>query len=707
MADWSSSNITLTALGASALSKVQSGDGSLTITRVVASEQYVAESTLREVTSLSVENLELIIVDRHEVQDGGSVIQVQLNNANLDAKFTLNEIGVYATHSSAPTTEFLYIIAQVDADTGDKIPLYSTTPVTATYDIYLYNVGADNVNVTVSSAGLVTYESLNTLCHFILRNTEYKTGDITYSSRIPSWAFLRALEGGTTANNYLSFPTTFEAGDTFVDGTVTWKVCRLGEGTSAWEYDAEDTSLHPKDVEDLDTEGVGVDATTLGQLINTIVDGKIERVPVGTVVPFSGNGAIPSGYLLCNGAAVSRTMYPDLFTAIGTTYGAGDGSTTFNLPDLTDKFIEGAEGAGTEKEAGLPNIEGVIVSNVGDSTGGFRSTSGAFYGDGVRAKYLAEESGAHPSYATVVLDASRSSAIYGNSLTVQPSALTMRYVIKAFNGQTNASALIDITQFAQELANATRGLRYRQASTAYNVGDIANHPDLPTGWYLESTTNGLTDSNTLTISNPAIGGTVSDGTVTWIINENFKYHATSDNELPDNLMKTGAYNYQSDDITGRHNSGIMCNFYRDSVGRLFQLALQTGGTGADNTYERNVIYSRVHTNDASPQWSPWLQQEAIVAKSLGTNGYVKYASGLIIQWGTVSTGFVTDSSGLGYKCAFAFPVAFTTHFNISVIGGGGTPYTNERNYYLANNTLSNAQFNTSFNGPFSYIAIGY
>jgi microcystin-dependent protein len=57
-------------------------------------------------------------------------------------------------------------------------------------------------------------------------------------------------------------------------------------------------------------------------------------------MPFAGSVA-PQGYLLCDGSAVSRTDYADLFTAIGTVYGAGDGSTTFNLPDLSGRVVLG------------------------------------------------------------------------------------------------------------------------------------------------------------------------------------------------------------------------------------------------------------------------------------------------------------------------------------------------------------------------------
>lgn len=63
--------------------------------------------------------------------------------------------------------------------------------------------------------------------------------------------------------------------------------------------------------------------------------------PAGVILPFAGN-ATPAGYLLCNGQAVSRTTYSRLFTAISTIYGVGDGSTTFNLPNLQGRVPMGA-----------------------------------------------------------------------------------------------------------------------------------------------------------------------------------------------------------------------------------------------------------------------------------------------------------------------------------------------------------------------------
>jgi microcystin-dependent protein len=73
--------------------------------------------------------------------------------------------------------------------------------------------------------------------------------------------------------------------------------------------------------------------------IQTQID-NIVAIPSGTIINVAMNTA-PSGYLKANGAAVSRTTYAALFTAIGSTFGVGDGSTTFNVPDLRGEFVRG------------------------------------------------------------------------------------------------------------------------------------------------------------------------------------------------------------------------------------------------------------------------------------------------------------------------------------------------------------------------------
>lgn len=78
------------------------------------------------------------------------------------------------------------------------------------------------------------------------------------------------------------------------------------------------------------------DLTQLRQAISKMT------VQAGSVI-YVAKSTPPTGYLKANGALVSRTTYADLFAAIGTTFGAGDGSTTFNLPDLRGEFIRGVD----------------------------------------------------------------------------------------------------------------------------------------------------------------------------------------------------------------------------------------------------------------------------------------------------------------------------------------------------------------------------
>lgn len=68
-------------------------------------------------------------------------------------------------------------------------------------------------------------------------------------------------------------------------------------------------------------------------------------VPTGVMLPYGGTAA-PTGWLLCDGSAVSRTTYAGLFAAIGVAYGAGDGSTTFNIPDLKGRIPVGKDNMG-------------------------------------------------------------------------------------------------------------------------------------------------------------------------------------------------------------------------------------------------------------------------------------------------------------------------------------------------------------------------
>lgn len=91
--------------------------------------------------------------------------------------------------------------------------------------------------------------------------------------------------------------------------------------------------------------------------------------PVGSVLDFAG-AAAPTGWLLCYGQAISREDYSDLFSVIGTTYGVGNGSTTFNLPDLRGRVVAGQDDMGGTSADRLTNPAGTTGGIDGDVLGG-------------------------------------------------------------------------------------------------------------------------------------------------------------------------------------------------------------------------------------------------------------------------------------------------------------------------------------------------
>lgn len=207
--------------------------------------------------------------------------------------------------------------------------------------------------------------------------------------------------------------------------------------------------------------------------------------------------------------------------------------------------------------------------------------------------------------------------------------------------------------------NASIG--YRQPSTAYAVGNIAYHSALPTGYYLECTTTGITSAGDITPSS-TIGGTVSDGTVTWTVTGVFNIQGES---LDDANKAT---------VSGQYRTGNAPtnNMPLAEYGNLLVLGNMFHNGG--NVYGGNVMQLAFYPNynmtfirkkkGSDTDWSSWQQQEAIVAKSLGLNGYIKYASGLILQWGhEPSTSFVDSNTGK----YITYPISFSSFSTSNVV----------------------------------------
>ena len=218
-------------------------------------------------------------------------------------------------------------------------------------------------------------------------STAYNVDDIKYSPLLPTGWYLLCTTGGTTSASDLVI-TSPTVGNTVTDGGVVWTIDKIGKGSKS---------------------GGGT--------------------PTGTILAYASNGALPDGYLSCDGSAVSRTTYADLFAAIGTTWGSGNGSTTFSLPNLNGYWLKGSSTAGSNISAGLPNVKGTFTA-VDDFNSSGSNTLISDKTDVPSAYAKAQDT--HQRFYAVqyTVDASKSNSLYGSSSTVSVSSKTARFIIK-------------------------------------------------------------------------------------------------------------------------------------------------------------------------------------------------------------------------------------------------------------------------------------
>jgi microcystin-dependent protein len=175
-----------------------------------------------------------------------------------------------------------------------------------------------------------------------------------------------------------SFPTAYVDGERY-----TFKAHQASQGGDTLNWNA----LGAKPLYKPSTGGfvaIAANDIVAGQRVDVIYDSTLNgssggfalmgpptasiAAPTGSVIDYAG-AAAPNGWLLCYGQAISRTTYAALFTAIGTAYGAGDGSTTFNLPDLRGRVTAGVDnmggGAAGRITAGNSGITGTTLGAAG------------------------------------------------------------------------------------------------------------------------------------------------------------------------------------------------------------------------------------------------------------------------------------------------------------------------------------------------------
>lgn len=221
------------------------------------------------------------------------------------------------------------------------------------------------------------------------------------------------------------------------------------------------------------------------------IQGSLYSVPIGTILSYSATTP-PVGFLVCDGSEVSKTTYADLFAIIGNTYGTATNTSRFKLPDLRDKFVQGANGnLGTSKDAGLPNITGsftaydYVYGNAQDSF--TRAISNKDSGSNI----------VDPTDAPYVMynfDASKSNAIYGNSDTVQPPSVCLTFIIKALKVSD---------KYAEEVGALIDDSSTTATNKVYSVNKIM---ELLTNW--QDVTLNEEVNDTVTIKKLKIGNIV-------------------------------------------------------------------------------------------------------------------------------------------------------------------------------------------------------
>ena len=258
-------------------------------------------------------------------------------------------------------------------------------------------------------------------------NSSISTNTAYFRGTFESIQALEAYSGEKTNNDY-----AFVIG---VDAVGNTKYSRYKWNNVSWvfEYDLNNSSFTAEQWAAIQS---GITAEILQRLLGATL------TPPGTIQAYAGASA-PQGYLLCQGQAISKSEYAELYLAIGDLYSnAETAEGFFNVPDLRDRFVQGAnaDNLGKNIEAGLPNITG-NVTILTDGSAGFSPTR-AFINKGTPRqrgwtgnngddiKILGFDASKGETKTDGTLKTSNEHHVYGSSNTVQPPAVAINYIIK-------------------------------------------------------------------------------------------------------------------------------------------------------------------------------------------------------------------------------------------------------------------------------------
>ena len=341
---------------------------------------------------------------------------------------------------------------------------------------------------------------------------------------------------------------------------------------------------------------------TSGQWVESVPATKSSegyQMPAGAIMAW-GAAVAPVNWLICDGSAISRATYASLFASIGTTYGVGDGSTTFNLPNLKGRVVTGLDSAQTEfdtlGEIGGAKTHTLTVSEMPSHTHQISVGSSADWND-----YLAGSTspyGIEPNYSGTGYSSPLSSVGGGGAHNNLQPYIVLNYIIKTSAGVTAGDSELATRVGAVETTNSsmTGAIMSFAKSTAPGGWLIADGSALSRGTYADlfaaiGTTYGAGNGST-TFNLPDLRGRVSVGKNTGTFatlggTGGAETHTLSTTEIPSHTHTEDYLYYQPNftTIPAGSNYPVAGAYTPSQSGTLQRSSDPTGGGGAHNNLQ--------------------------------------------------------------------------------------------------------------------------
>jgi microcystin-dependent protein len=366
----------ITDAGRAAIAQVGGAIGPVTLTKIAIGSAGYTPTASR--TSLQAEIKRLDPSGSSVPVPGTIHLTTQDDSAD---SYSVKEIGLYTNNG---------VLFAIYSQTGVILTKGSTASALFALDFVMTNVPPGSV--TVGDAGFSYAQANETRLGVLAIATTAEAQAGTVDNKIITPRKLAEVTATETRRGVIALATTAEAQALAPDDTKAISVARLVDRTA---------TTGRVGVVALATNAqtqTGTD-TTRAVTPASLASAASLFVPPGAVLPFA-MAVTPSGWLAANGAAVSRTLYPALFAAIGTLYGVGNGNTTFNVPDLRGYFVRGSgknldnteSGAfgqkqagdfdshthtGSSASAGAHTHSFTLTSGAGDTTQGLANGSGS------------------------------------------------------------------------------------------------------------------------------------------------------------------------------------------------------------------------------------------------------------------------------------------------------------------------------------------